>query len=59
MSSPSDKARSDVAKEALASGTWKQIVDPTSKMTYYVNPTSKQTTFDLDKELAKSVRSAA
>lgn len=49
----SSAALSEASKQALAAGTWLQRVDTKTNKSYYVNPTTKQTTWDLDKELSK------
>ena len=42
------------AADAIASGEWKEQVDPTTGKKFYFNAASGKTTWDLDKELSSN-----
>ena len=49
----------DPVAAALAAGTWKEKTDPKNGKTYYYNPTTKETCWDLAKQLGATPASAA
>jgi hypothetical protein len=54
----SSKDEDDEVKALLKAGTWKEVKDAQGR-TYYVNPATKKSTWDLKKELKKEREAAA